>query len=60
MVTRLYTLYRAATTGFAAIAYEYAVEMTYPLPEGTSAGLVNVSSQVLISGQPPVVSMNIL
>ena len=40
---------RAATTSFAAIAYEYAVEMTYPLPESTSAGLVNVSSQVLIS-----------
>ena len=37
---------RATTTSFMAVAYEYAVEMTYPLPEGTSAGLVNLSSQV--------------
>ena len=37
---------RATTTSFMAIAYEYAVEMTYPLPEGTSAGLMNASSQV--------------
>ena len=29
-----------------AVAYEYAVEMTYPLPEGTSAGLMNATSQV--------------
>ena len=31
---------------FQAVAYEYAVEMTYPLPEGTSANIVNVVSQV--------------
>ena len=31
---------------FSAVAYEYAIEMTYPLPEGTSAGLINVGSQV--------------
>ena len=37
---------RATTTSFMAVAYEYAVEMTYPLPEGTSAGLMNASSQV--------------
>ena len=33
---------------FSAVAYEYAIEMTYPLPEGTSAGLINVGSQVHI------------
>ena len=33
---------------FQAVAYEYAVEMTYPLPEGTSAGLINVGSQVCL------------
>ena len=38
--------YRATTTSFMAVAYEYAVEMTYPLPEGTSAGLMNATSQV--------------
>ena len=31
---------------FQAVAYEYAVEMTYPLPEGTSATIINVVSQV--------------
>ena len=31
---------------FLAVAYEYAIEMTYPLPEGTSAGLINAGSQV--------------
>ena len=30
-----------------AVAYEYAFEMTYPLPEGIPAGLINVSSQVM-------------
>lgn len=33
-------------TAYIAIAYEYAVEMTYPLPEGTGAGLLNLSAMV--------------
>lgn len=39
-------LYSASVTAFQAIVYEYAAEMTYPLPEGTSGGLVNWVSQV--------------
>ncbi len=31
---------------FQAIAYEYTVEMTYPLPEAMSASLLNGFSQV--------------
>ena len=34
-------------SGFQAISYEYAVEMTYPLPEATSATLLNLVSQVI-------------
>ena len=33
-------------TAYLAVAYEYAVEMTYPLPEGTAAGLLNLSAMV--------------
>lgn len=33
-------------TAFQSIVYEYAAEMTYPLPESTSGGLVNWVSQV--------------
>lgn len=29
-----------------AVAFEYAVEMTYPLPESISAGLLNITVQV--------------
>lgn len=29
-----------------AVCYEFAVEMTYPLSEGVSAGLINFTSQV--------------
>ena len=36
----------SSIVSFQAISYEYAVEMTYPLPEGTSANIVNVVSQV--------------
>ena len=36
----------SSVTGFQAIAYEYAAEMTYPLQEGISGGLVNWVSQV--------------
>ncbi len=39
---------RAGLSSYQGIAYEYAVEMTYPLPEATSAGLINVVSQVYI------------
>ena len=31
-------------TAYKAIAYQYAVEITYPLPEGTAAGLLNLSA----------------
>ena len=37
---------RASVVAFQALVYEYAAEMTYPLPEGTSGGLVNWVSQV--------------
>ena len=40
----------SSIVSFQAISYEYAVEMTYPLPEGTSATMVNVVSQVSIIG----------
>lgn len=40
-------VHRASIASFQAVGYEYAVEMTYPdLPEGTSGGLVNFTSQV--------------
>lgn len=32
---------RASFSSFQVVALEYAVEMTYPLPEGTSAGLLS-------------------
>ena len=38
--------FSSSIVAFQAVAYEYAVEMTYPLPEGTSANIVNVVSQV--------------
>ncbi|PNF35088.1 hypothetical protein B7P43_G09474 [Cryptotermes secundus] len=33
-------------TGYLGIGYEFAAELTYPIPEGTSSGLLNVSSEV--------------
>jgi hypothetical protein len=51
--TNFYILYPfvaltgASVIGFQALVYEYAAEMTYPLPEGTSGGLVNWVSQVV-------------
>lgn len=33
-------------TGYLPLGFELAVELTYPEPEGTSAGLLNVSAQV--------------
>ncbi|XP_064393751.1 heme transporter FLVCR1-like [Halichondria panicea] len=50
--TNFYLLYIPAVllglsmASFLAVAYEYAIEMTYPLPEGTSAGLINAGSQL--------------
>ena len=38
--------FSASVIAFQAVSYEYAVEMTYPLPEGTSGNIVNVVSQV--------------
>lgn len=43
-------MHRASIASFQAVGYEYAVEMTYPdLPEGTSGGLVNFTSQVILT-----------
>ena len=42
----LFLFLRASLASYQAVSYEYAVEMTYPLPEATSAGLINVMSQV--------------
>lgn len=35
-------------TGYLPIGFELAAEITYPQPEGTSAGLLNASAQVLL------------
>ena len=41
------TGFQCLVKSFQAISYEYAVEMTYPLPEATSATLLNLVSQVM-------------
>lgn len=33
-------------TGYLPIGFEFAAELTYPEPEGTSSGLLNASAQV--------------
>lgn len=33
-------------TGYLALGFEYASELTYPISEGTSSGLLNASAQV--------------
>jgi hypothetical protein len=33
-------------TGCLGIGYEFAAELTYPIPEGTSSGLLNASSEM--------------
>ena len=43
---RDFLLNRGSTTAYQAIAYEYAIEMTHPLPEGTAAGLLNFVGMV--------------
>lgn len=34
-------------TGYLPVGFEFAAELTYPEPEGTSAGLLNAGTQVL-------------
>ena len=41
-----FSLDRGCIAAYQGVSYEYAVEMTYPLPEGTSAGLINFSGMV--------------
>lgn len=33
-------------TGYLPVGFEFAAELTYPEPEGTSAGILNAASQV--------------
>lgn len=33
-------------TGYLPVGYEFAAELTYPEPEGTTAGMLNLSMQV--------------
>lgn len=33
-------------TGYLPLGFEFAIELTYPTPEGTSSGLLNCSAQV--------------
>lgn len=33
-------------TGYLPVGFEFAAELTYPEPEGTSAGLLNMAAQV--------------
>lgn len=33
-------------TGYLPVGFEFAAELTYPEPEGTSAGLLNAAAQV--------------
>ena len=42
----IFLFHSSSVTGFQAVVYEYAAEMTYPLQEGISGGLVNWVSQV--------------
>ena len=37
---------RAFVSAFLAVAYEFGVEMTFPVPEGVSVSLLNAFSQV--------------
>ncbi len=42
----MHVIYRASMASYQAVCYEYAVEMTYPLPESVSSSLMNIMSQV--------------
>lgn len=35
-------------TGYLPVGFEFAAELTYPEPEGTSAGLLNAAAQVCL------------
>lgn len=41
-------MYSGIINTFQGVAYEYGVEMTYPVPESISASILNVSSQVFM------------
>lgn len=34
-------------TGYLAVGFEFASEVTYPEPEGTTAGILNAAAQVI-------------
>lgn len=38
--------YRFFMTGYLPVGFELAAELTYPEPEGTSAGLINAGAQI--------------
>jgi len=43
-----FTLYnRLFMTGYLPVGYELAIELTYPIPEGTSSGLLNGGTQLI-------------
>jgi hypothetical protein len=39
-------LFRFFMTGYLPVGFEFAAELTFPEPEGTSSGLLNASAQV--------------
>ena len=41
-----FSFYSGVIRSFLGVGYEYAAEMTYPLPESISAGLVNAMAMV--------------
>lgn len=38
--------FRFFMTGYLPVGFEFAAELTYPEPEGTSAGLLNAAAQI--------------
>lgn len=40
------TQFRFFMTGYLPVGFEFAAELTYPEPEGTSAGLLNAAAQI--------------
>ena len=58
-------------SGYIPVAYEFAAEVTYPAPEGTTSGLLNCSAQIfgliltpavgaLLSRYDPLVANSVL
>lgn len=43
----LLCIYRLFMTGYLPVGYELAIELTYPVPEGTSSGLLNGGTQLI-------------